>query len=1729
MLKKGQIKITKKLLSLLMLMITLFGVAQPVMAASWSSSFVAGQFASYYFTTDNDHTDYGIIIRKIYDRNTKEWKTVFCAEHGIDIATGEIHNGTYSTPTNSAIKYACKIAYFGWYEKYGDYVVDGGISVDRKKQYALVQQFIWESLGQSTAKFVNSSVQSDYIALKNEITNKINNMEKRPSFDATTITIDAGTSKVLTDSNGVLSQYNTIDKTVDGIRFQHTKGENTMTISVDASCTKEAYRISDSTMQSWGLIKDGTQNYDTTFFIDFPTGVQDQIYSLHYNDPVPLSLSLNINIYGKLELAKKDDKGNYVPETSFKLSYNADMSNPIGTYKTGSNGKVTVEQLKPGTVYVQEVSVPKHLILDTTIRSTTIKSAETTSYTATNEWKQGYIKVVKKDAETNKIVKQAGTVFDIYNSNNKKVTSITTDASGVATSGLLDYGTYYVKESKAPNKYTIKVEVSENIGVIEDGKTYQITVVNTRVKGSVSISKEDSVTGKQPQGEATLEGAVYGVYARTPILDPADNTMIYNTDVKVGEMTTNAEANATMNNLYLGQYYLKEIKASEGYTLDTTKYNFDLTYENQNVSIVTKNITVKERVISQPFEIIKISSDEAGEADLLPSAEFTIKAKKDIEKYGSWEKAPVAKNANGETAAIMVTDSKGYAKSDSLPYGTYIIRETKVPEDKYKVDDFEVIITKDSTEPQVWRVFNDTSFTSVLAIVKKDAETGKVVKIEGAKFKIKNLDTNEYYGYWEWSPLPHYVDSWTTDNTGTVMTGDILEVGNYQLEEQKSPKGYLISSTPIKFRISSSAAYETLPDNKTPVITVTKTNISVKGKVNVEKRGEVLVDYKDGKFIYEEKGLANAKYEVFARENIYDPSNDGTILYKKGTVVDTITTNDEGKATSKALPLGEYSVREILAPEGFVLSNQVENVSLVYKDQNTAIVFDNASFVNERQKVDVTVIKKDADTDATLLGAEFGLYAKNDIKNYKGDVVVKAGELIETATSNIEGKVDFTSDLPLTYFEIKEIKAPTGYSSNKEVINVDATYKGQDIQVVELDYEFKNKIIQVEISKQDITDSSEIEGAHLTIFEKDNEGAIFDTWISGQDGKNEDGTIKPHLIKGLEVGKTYVLKETSAPFGFAISDNVEFTIKDTGEIQSVVMKDELVLGKLKFNKYGEIFNQTITGQTEFGKTESPVWNKSNLLDAQITIYANEDIIIGNTTYYKKGEKVQTLESDWEPVLSKDLPCGNYYYIETKVPHGYIGDTNKHYFTIEDTQTKEIQIIESTLINTRAKVNIDMTKILEEQKVFINNEAYKDIVFGIYAREDIYDYMGNVAIENGTMITTSGITDKGTLEHVPDLPIGVYYLKELATNSQYILNDIEYDFEIGYKGPSITEYTVQIGVEGKIDNELARGTIQVKKVDTLDETKKLENIEFNISAKEDMSNIITTEKTNAEGIATFTELELGTYYIQEAKQVEGYTLNDTIYKVEVTENGDILIVTCDNKPTEMIFSKVDETGTKELPGATIQIIDNETKEIIDEWVSTDENHIINYLVEGKEYIMKEITAPYGYEIAEEIIFTAGDGEKVTMKNMPILKCVRVEKLDKTTKEHIKSNKFVFGIYSDKECTQLIKQAGANEYEGTALFDDLRYGTYFIKEIQAPLGYKLSEQIVKIEINDKGVFADGKSLEEKDNVYSFTYYNALLPAIQTGNETNYMLLGSLAAISLIGIIGGIIVLRKKHNEK
>ena len=1497
-------------------------------------------------------------------RRWGQW--AFCVEHGQKVTNGE-STGDFS-PLSSTYKNIARIAYLGFYSH--TEWLPGITNESLNLGYARTQMLIWQVLGQAKQ---NYQVDSGYNAWKAGIMDQYNNWETKPSFDNTSLTLDVGKSKTLIDTHGVLQYYKSFHYTKNGVSFSHTAGQNTMKISVSNDCTSEQVVIDQSEAQKAGMSKyENTQKTTVALLIEDTDGEQDKICTPGYNDPQYLSLKVNVRLNGQLQISKKDNKGNDVPNTKFKISYNSDMSSPIGTFQTDCTGKVIVSDLKPQTVYIQEVEVPSHLILDTTIHSIEIKANETVSYTATNQWKQGYLQVVKKDVETGKIVKKAGVKFDVYNAHHEKVETIVTNQEGYAKTGLLDYGTYYVKETQAPEGYLIRVEVSEDVGIVENGKTYEIIVSNQQVKGKVDVVKEDSVIGGTAQGEATLKGATYGIFARENIIDPShDGKILFSAGTKIQEKQTDEHGHITFENLYLGKYYVQEIEPSSGYTLDSTKYSVDLLYINQNESIVTKKCVVKERVQSQAFQIIKVSSDENGEAELLKGAEFTIKSQKDIDRYGSFEDAPIAKNAEGKTAALLVTDSKGYAISERLPYGTYVVRETKTPDEKYPVEDFKVTISKDSSEPQVWRVFNDTSFQSILEIAKVDKSTQKIVHIEGAEFKIKNLDTGKYFGYWQWSPLPHYVESWITDDNGKVMTAEKLAVGHYQLEEIASPEGYLLSKDPVLFTISSQGAYETLPDGKTPFIIVEFKDESVKGKISIEKQGEVLTDYHEGKFIYEKRSLANAEYEIIAKENIMDPSRDGTILYSKGSVVEKLKTNVNGKAESKALPLGEYSIREVKAPDGFIINSQVKDVTLSYEDQNIEIVYEDVSFINDRQKVSLSVFKKDKDKDICLSGAEFGLYASQDILNYQGQLLVKKGILIEKSISDDNGRVHFKSDLPLSIYKVKEEKPPVGYSSSDEVLTFDASYQGQDVKEIILESVFKNAITKVEISKQDVTTQKELPGASMEVFEKGNPSHVLDSWIS---------TDKPHMIQGLELGKTYVLKETASPYGYVIAKDVEFTIQDIGDVQKVKMYDDIVLGQLKWSKKGDRFDRTIIGQTEFGKTISPVWEEAYLLGAEITIYADEDISIGDIVY-KKDQKIQTIESDLDVVISQKLPVGKYYYKETKVPHGYVGDDEKHCFEIKDNQSSDIQTVTSSLQNKKAKVNIDMKKVLEKQNIFENKEAYQDIVFGIFAREDIYDYKGQVAIENGSLIYTSGINKNGnlTLADTFDLPNGVYYMKELATNGQYLLDDTEYDFEIAYHGPDVSHYTVSIH-DGTITNDLIKGSVQlfkkayvrlVKDGKFVDEQQFLKGAQYAIATDREMKNIVQTTLTNDEGYILFDNLEKGKYYIKEAKAPSGYELNDRVYHVEITEHEQVLTIEAYDEQilTDIQVHKIDEQTGDPIVYKDFEFTlynDAMCRQPLEKAIAHQSKGIATFtsLPQGTYYI-KETKAPFGYQLSKEV--------------------------------------------------------------------------------------------------------------------------------------------------------------------
>ena len=1449
--------IKKKLfnyIAVLFLIISNISSPQAVKAAGANVT-VKNRIPYSYQVTDKDgHMVWGAETEHIY----ADGEIAFCVQPGILITEGSSY--TRSNFSHSELRKIEHIAYVGWQ-----------LSSKTDEDYLATQFMIWEALGAT----IDNTSYSGYTSKKVQIQDKVDSLfKKKPSFNGIEENIKIGESITLTDTNKVFSNYSLTSKS-EGITI--SKSGNKLTITASNN-TPENATVKFQAIKAECV---GTS-------ILFSSSTSQDVVSFKVGDPVTITINLNVEKYGSLKITKQDEDGAIVPNTSFKVSKNADMSSPIGTYTTGADGSVTVNNLLPQKYYVQETAVPSHLVLDTTVREVTVEANQTTNYTARNNWVKGKVQLRKVDPDSGKQV--AGATYAIYNDKGQELERLITTATGYVESGYLRFGQYTVREVIAPSGYILN-KSSYPVTITSNEQKITVTGEDERQTGRLELTKEDSVTGSSAQGEATLKGAVYELRAKENILDPADGSVKYAKGALVTSLTTDANAKASVSDLYLGKYILQEKTASTGYTLDTTKYDISLDYAGQSVEIVTKKQMVKERVKAQAFSIVKISDNGSGEADKLAGVEFTVKAQKDIDKYGSWEKAPVAKNAKGQTAAVLVTDKNGYAVSDELPYGVYVVRETKVPDDHYAVADFKVTITEDSRDPQPWRIFNDEKFRAVVKAVKVDQETGKTVALAGTTFKIKNLKTNEYVGYWEWNPTPEYITEWMTDESGTVMTGKELDPGRYALEEITAPNGYVLNVSPVEFTVSMNTAYETLPDGKTPVITVAKEDTSVKGRITVAKQGEVLTsaetdEHGNTKFKYEMRKLKGAVFEVKAAEDISSPDNQGDILYHKGDPVDTITTDAAGEAQTKLLPLGKYQVSEKTAPNGFTHSDDIREVELVYEEQNTAIVFGDAgTYENERQKVEVQAVKKDADDQQLLAGAEITLYANRDVYNYDGDVIVKAGEMIETVVTGEDGRATFTADLPndLTpeygvmpiegiededidpgfgadvidgvrligdpnsLFYARETEAPQGYASGQEVrYYFDTKYTNQNNAVLKFTAEYQNETTKVEISKVDITNENELPGATLLI--KTEDGKIIEEWVSAD---------KPHLFEKLPAGD-YVLSEKIPAPGYTTATDVPFTVKDTGEIQKVIMKDDVT-------------------------------------------------------------KMQIIKTDEE---GKMLPGNRLAIIDQdgKTVDEWITDDKPH----------------------------DITKLIVGQE---------------------------------------------------------YILRELEAAAGY---------------------------------------------------------------------------TKAADVA--------------------FIVRDT---------NEIQTVNMSNKQTVMHFSKVDETGEKELPGAKLQIIDKDGN-IIDQWVSTEEQHTITGLIEGQTYVMKEISAPYGYEIAEEITFTAGDGQKVTMKDKMIRSYIKVNKVDaEDHKDILKVAEFT--LYSDAACTKKIRTAKTDTKNGIALFDDLTYGTYFIKETKAPAGYELSDEVVKVTVDDEWVNGD-------DKLRTIIYADKPLPggAISTGDYTNTIILFIITGLagSMVG---------------
>lgn len=1416
---------------------------------------------------------------------------------------------------------------------------------------------------------------------------------------------------------------------------------------------------------------------------------------------------------------------------------------------TGDDGSVTLKDLYLGTYTVTETKAPDNYVCKGESKTVELVYAgqtvevQTGSATFLNERQKAAVRVEKQDEETKNPL--SGGIYGLYAAEDIKVDGKTVVSKGTliekATTGAdgktsykaelpINYS-YSIREIQAPELYLRNSEDTYTFNFKftndkEEKVSFSHTFTNKRVNATIDLVKEDSKTGNSAQGDAVFEGAIYGLYAREDINHPDGRSgVLYKKDEQVATLTTDKEGKASVSNLYLGKYYLKEITPPVGYLLDEEEHDVNCNYEGDQVETVKRNTVSKEDVIKQPFQLIKAADNDKTDADLLKGAGFSAYlisslTVKDDGSYDFTNATPIVLTEDAKTE--MFTDERGYACSISIPYGRYIVRETTTPHNFMPVDDFIVTVTENSSTPQVWRVLLDDEFKAKLKIVKQDDETKQPVLLANTEFKVYDLDAKKYVEQVTTYPNTVVHKSYFTDENGYLILPESLKCGNYRIEEVSAPDGYTQNTQYVEIKVDKNTAYQMDSVSGDAIITVTYENHPVKGKLVIHKSGETLKSFKKD-FVYEETSLEGAEFEIYAAEDIFTPDHqvdeqgNRHVIYAKDTLVKTVTTDKNGEAVIKDLPLGKYRVKETKTPAGFVLNPDSQEVSFIYKDQNTPEIEEKLEFSNERQKVELSVEKQDAEIGKALKGATFGLYNKEAISS--GDkVIVKADTLLQEITSNEKGKAAFTLDLPLGRYYVKELQAPAGYVSSDEILEFDATYQGQDVKTIKLKSVKKNQPTTVEVTKADITTGTELDGASMSVLDKD--GNVIDSWTSVKDS--------PHVIKRLQVGKTYILREELAPYGYLRATDVEFTISDTAEVQKVKMEDEVPVARLLVNKKGEFLDSVSLLDNAKGMIEH-LFNyvTGNLTDVTFNVYAAEAIRAADgvsADYYAADELVGSITTDGNGIAQMDnLPLGRYYIVEKETAHGYVLDNEPRYvdLTYRDQDTPLVTY-SADWQNARQRVQVE---VLKKEKD--SDKVLSGAIFGLYAADDIVSSKGKVLLAKDTLIELKTTDEDGKIQFVADLPVDSrYYIKELAAPDGYVTDQEpqEFTFEYQGSGTSVAEYAFTFEDE--------QTTVELSKADLTDK-KELPGASLKVT---DENGNTVDEWVSKEEAHIIKGLIVGKKYkMTETKPADGYVTAESIeFTVENTKEVQKHQMLDD--VTKVEISKKDITDSSEVPGAKLIILDKDGKKV-ESWTSTDKPHMVEKLPVG-EYTLREEQAPDGYLIAEDVKFTVKDTgkvQKVKMKDAHPYGKLVIKKTDSTSKAALSGAEFEL---REKESGKVVEKL-VTDKTGTATSGKIPIATYkngkvektveyILVETKAPNGYELSSKKEEIRFEYK----DGKTkvieiVKEIKNTKSPSGSTPTGNSPKTGDSTNIWLPILLAVLSACGI-GGVIWYKKKKGN-
>lgn len=1099
-------------------------------------------------------------------------KEAYCIEPGHTLYSGNTLTESASTVwknLGSAKQKAINLALL-----YGKPGSEKSLSGTEDQKWVATQLIVWEFVSgcRSTAdgykctntKFIdgicaggaNPGVKSVY----NAISKILANYSTVPSFASAIASkaetyemkyLDGKYTLTLTDSNNILSSFSF--KTTGGVSASVSGNKLTLT---STSPVNDAVTFNSAkSMPSVG---------NTTLVPYGDASLQDVITGVE-NDADPIRAYFKVKTSsGNLKLVKTSEDGNV---TNIEFTVNGDGYSK--TAKTNSKGEFELTDLVPGNYTVTEVTDSKY----ETQKSQTVKveSGKTATVTFENILKKGSLEVVKTSEDNfNEGVKfhlygtsLSGANVDLY---------ATTNSDGVATfTNVLVSGDkpYTLEEVNTADRYVVS---KKQTAPIEWNKVTQRSFENVLKKWNLTDTKTDAET-KSAQGDATLAGAIYGIYDNGKLVDK------YTTD-KNGSFTTSYYVCGD-------NWTLKEIEPSEGYLLDETEYHIGAeakkyTLENNSVSI-----GVTEDILKGKIAIIKHTDDGSTKIETPEKgAEFQVYLK----SSGSYAKA---KESERDT---LTCDEYGFAETKELPYGTYTVHQTKGWNGTEFISDFDVFVSENN---KIYKyLINNASLESYVKIVKVDSETGKQIPYAGAGFQIYDPNGNKVMMKYTY-PTVTEIDTFYTNSDGYLITPETLPYGKgYSVVEVQAPYGYILDSTPVYFDITAEKISE---ENGVTIVKTEKKNTPQKGTITIEKTGEIFSNvtavgggYTDenGNDValptiyqpeYSVSGLSGALFEIYADEDITTP--DGTVRAKKDELVATLKTNTKGTATSKQLYLGKYSVVEKTAPNGFVLNRTINHIELTYSGQNEKVTNTSTSFTNDRQKVviDLTKILEQNEAfgignNGEILNVSFGLYADEDLKSSNGTVIPKDG-LLEIITCDEKGKATFTTDLPIGSYYVKEISTDSHYILLDKKYPLVFEYAGQDVATVHISVNdgksITNDIIYGTIKGLKIDRETEetISGALFGLFSI-NETKFTEKTAILTDESNEGGIFE---FTNVPYGE-YIVRELKPAEGYLPNEeNYAVTIFDNKEIIEITVENDKI-PELKTTA-------TVDGKKEVGATE----------------------------------------------------------------------------------------------------------------------------------------------------------------------------------------------------------------------------------------------------------------------------------------------------------------------------------------------------------------------------------------------------------------------------------------------------------------------------------------------------------------------------------------------------------------